>query len=188
MSAPCAGPVALALAALALAGCGGGERQDAGAPSGAFQLDVVRASFPPRQSVGQSTSLQLEVENTGDRGVPQLAVTVRTRGRGTRGAASAFGQASDAPDLADAARPVWIVDQGPRGGDSAYTDTWAVGPLGDGATRTLRWRVTAMVPGRYTVLWRLAPALAGDAELTGDGRTAGAFRVRIGDAPVGARD
>ena len=49
----------------------------------------------------------------------------------------------------------------------------------------MTWKLTAVRPGRYTVAWRLSPALEGDAELA-DGNTSGEFRVRIDDAPVSA--
>ena len=87
--------------------------------------------------------------------VPQVAVTVETDPRkGT--APVAFGRASAQPGLADPDRPVWIVDRGPRGGSSAYVNTWATGPLGEGETRAMTWRVTAVAPGRYTLTWRVA--------------------------------
>jgi hypothetical protein len=176
--------VAALLLVLALGGCGE-ERQDAGAPSGDFELDVVGASFPARQSVAQTATMRLEIENTGDRTLPQVAVTVDTDPRaGT--APTAFGQASAQPGLADPDRPVWIVDRGPRGGASAYVNTWATGPLPEGETRAMTWRVTAVQPGRYTLTWRVAPALVGDVRLTGPGRTEGSFRVTISDAPVPA--
>jgi hypothetical protein len=173
------------LCALAIAGCGG-ERQDADAPSGQFDLDVTEASFPAEQTIAEASTLKLEVENTGDRAVPDLAVTVATE-PGTEGQAPvAFGQSTDDPTLAASARPVWIVDEGPSGGDSAYANTWAVGPLGEGRTTTVEWKLTAAKAGRYTVNWRLAPALEGDVSL-GDGRTEGEFDVTIADAPVPAR-
>ena len=80
---------------------------------------------------------------------------------------------------------MWVVDSGPAGGESAYMNTWTVGPLGSGRTRTVTWKLTAVRPGDYTVRWRLSPALEGDAELA-DGTTSGEFRVRIDDAPVSA--
>jgi len=175
----------LALCALAPAGCGG-ERQDAGAPSGAFALAVTDASFPARQRIAEPATLRLEVANTGERDVPELAVTVETE-PGTEGQAPAsFAQRGDDPALASAARPVWVLDAGPSGGESTYANTWAVGPLGEGRTRTLEWRLTAVRPGSYTVAWRLAPALEGEVTLA-DGRTAGAFDVTIADDPVPAR-
>ena len=177
----------LAVSALALAGAGCGEdRQDADAPSGEFDVEVTDASFPPRQRIAEPSTLRLEVANRGDRAVPNLAVIVETQ-PGTEGQApAAFGQDEDDPTLADSKRPVWIVDEGPAGGESTYTNTWAVGPLGRGQTRTVEWKVTAMQAGRYTVGWRLAPSLEGDVELAGD-RTEGEFVVTIADAPVPAR-
>ena len=76
--------------------------------------------------------------------------------------------------------------RGPAGGKSAYDNTWAVGPLGKGQTRTVEWKLTAMEAGRYTVAWRLAPSLEGDVKLAG-GRTKGEFVVTIADEPVPAR-
>jgi hypothetical protein len=173
------------LCALAVAGCGE-ERQDANAPSGRFDLDVTAVSFPAKQRIAEASTLALRVENTGDRAVPDLAVTVETAPGDDGQAPVAFGQSSDDPTLAASARPVWIVDEGPAGGDSAYANTWAVGPLGEGQSRTVKWKLTAVKPGRYTVKWRLAPALEGDVSL-GDGRTKGELEVAISDAPVPAR-
>jgi hypothetical protein len=169
---------------LALAGCGG-ERQDADAPSGEFALEVTDASFPERQRISEPTTLRLEVENTGDRAVPNLAVVVETAAEEGKAPAS-FAQDGDDQTLADSERPVWILDEGPRGGESAYTNTWAVGPLGRGQSRTVEWKLTAIKAGSYTVAWRLAPSLEGDVSLAG-GRTEGEFAVTISDRPVPAR-
>jgi hypothetical protein len=177
----------LAVSALALAGAAcGGERQDADAPAGEFDVAVTGASFPAEQRIAEPTTLKLEVANRGDRAVPDLAVTVETKPRKAGDAPVAFAQSADDPSLASGARPVWIVDEGPSGGESAYTNTWAVGPLGKGQTRTVEWKLTAMEAGRYTVAWRLAPALEGDVKLAG-GRTKGEFAVTIADKPVRAR-
>jgi hypothetical protein len=177
----------LVVSALALAGAGcGEERQDADAPSGEFSLEVTDASFPAKQRIAEAATLKLEVANRGDRAVPTLAVTVETEPRREGDAPIAFAQASDDPALAAKGRPVWIVDEGPAGGTSAYVNTWAVGPLGKGQTRTVEWKLTAMEAGRYTVAWRLAPSLEGDVKLAG-GRTKGEFVVTIDDEPVPAR-
>jgi hypothetical protein len=173
------------LCALAIAGCGE-ERQDADAPSGQFDLDVTAASFPAKQRIAEASTLKLRVENTGDRAVPDLAVTVETAPGQDGQAPVAFGQSGDDPTLAASARPVWVVDEGPSGGTSAYVNTWAVGPLGEGQSKTVEWKLTAAKAGRYTVAWRLAPALEGDVSL-GEGRTEGEFDVTISDAPVPAR-
>ena len=175
----------LVVSTLALAGPGcGGERQDAEAPSGEFDVEVTDASFPARQRISEPTTLRLEVANRGDRTVPNLAVTVETEPREQGQAPAAFAQDHDDPTLADASRPVWILDEGPAGGDSAYTNTWAVGALGEGQSRTVEWKLTAIEAGRFTVAWRIAPSLEGG-ELAG-GRTAGEFAVTISDTPVPA--
>jgi hypothetical protein len=175
----------LAVAAVAIAGCGA-ERQDADAPAGEFDVEVTDASFPARQRIAEPATLKLEVANRGDRAVPNLAVTVETEPGKEGEAPVSFAQNSDDPALADSARPVWIVDEGPGGGESAYANTWAVGPLGKGQTRTVEWKLTAMEAGRYTVAWRLAPSLEGDVELA-RGRNKGRFVVTIADDPVPAR-
>jgi hypothetical protein len=181
------GRLAVLVSALALASAGcGAERQDADAPSGEFDVEVTDASFPAKQRIAEPATLRLEVANRGDRALPNLAVSVETEPRKAGQAPVAFAQASDEPGLADSGRPVWIVDEGPAGGDSAYDNTWAVGPLGKGQSRTVEWKLTAMETGSYTVAWRLAPALEGDFELTG-GRTQGEFVVTIADDPVPAR-
>jgi hypothetical protein len=178
--------VALALVGLALAGCGG-ERQDADEPDGEFTLEVLEASFPARQTTAQRSILRLSVRNTDDRDLPNLAVTIATEGSGSGDPAGAFAVASDDPRLADSSRPVWIVDRGPEGGDTAATNTWALGPMFPGETRDVEWRLTAVRPGTYTVNYSVSPGLQGKAVPAGGQRTTGSFEVVISDEPVPAR-
>ena len=178
--------LAIALAALAGTGCGS-ERQDENEPEGEFTLEVVDASFPARQSTAQSSTMRLAVRNTDDRELPNLAVTIATEGADGDEPASAFAVASTDSRLADRSKPVWIVDRGPEDGETAATNTWAVGPIVPGETRELEWRLTAVRPGSYTVNYRVSPGLYGRAVPAGGQRTTGAFRVRISDEPVPAR-
>ena len=178
--------VAIALAGLALAGCGS-ERQDEDEPEGEFTLEVVEASFPARQTTAQRAVMRLSVRNTDDRNLPNLAVTIDTEAPGGGEAASAFGQTSTDTRLADPDQPVWIVDRGPEGGDTAATNTWAVGPVFPGQTREIEWRLTAVRPGNYTVNYRVSPGLDGRAVPANGQNTTGSFRVRISDEPVPAR-
>ncbi len=175
---------ALAVMALAVAGCGGGERQDADEPSARFELDVVDASFPGRQSVAEVAEMAIAVRNPGARAVPNVAVTVETRPGTGSGTALAFGQKPSDDSLADGGRPIWIVDRGPRSGDTAYTNTWTLGRLGPGATARFTWRLTPTTAGRYTVDYRVSPDLdATRARLAAGGRTKGSFRVAVSDEP-----
>ena len=178
--------LALVTASLALAGCGA-ERQDEDEPEGEFTLQVVDASFPERQSTAQRATLRISVRNTDDRDLPNLAVTIKTTAPGGGEVASAFGQSSGDQRLADDDRPIWVVDEGPTGGASAYTNTWSVGRTFPGQTRELEWRLTAVRPGAYTVDYTVAPGLDGRAVAAGGQRTTGSFDVEISADPVPAR-
>jgi hypothetical protein len=165
-------------AALAAAGCGGGERQDADEPSGTFEIAVVRASFPAKQHLAKPERFVIAVRNTGSRAVPDLAVTV-----------DSFASRSQQAGLADPSRAVWIIDDGPRGGDTAYTNTWALGRLAPGQTRRFVWKVTAVQAGTHTVKWQVAAGLNGKAKATlADNRApAGSITVDISDRPAESR-
>ena len=178
--------LAIVLAGLALAGCGS-EGQDANEPEGEFTLDVVEASFPERQSTAQAATLRLAVRNTDDRDLPNLAVTIGTEAQDGGEPAGAFAVAAGDSRLADDSKPVWIVDRGPEGGETAATDTWAVGPLFPGETRELEWRVTAVRPGTYTVSYSVSPGLFGRAVPADGQQTTGEFAVEISDEPVPSR-
>ena len=171
---------------LAVAGCGG-ERQDEDEPEGEFTLSVVDASFPERQSTAQKATLRISVRNTDDRELPNLAVTIRTTAPGGGEVASAFARSSDDPRLADDDRPIWIVDEAPTGGTSAYTNTWSVGRTPAGQTRELEWQLTAVRPGAYTIDYSVAPGLDGKAVAADGQELTGSFDVEISDDPVPAR-
>ncbi|HEX2087627.1 MAG TPA: hypothetical protein VHF89_18225 [Solirubrobacteraceae bacterium] len=169
----------LALGALAVSGCGGdSKRQDEDEPSGRFTVDVVSAEFPAQQRLAEKVSLRLRVRNADSKAVPNVAVTV-----------SGFQRRSEQPGLADPSRPVWIIDEAPRGGVTAYTDTWALGRLDAGEEREFRWDVTPVKSGRYEVRYRVAAGLDGKAVAqTADGQSPrGSFDVSISREPDQAR-
>ena len=170
--------IAAGAAALAVAGCGGGTRQDAAEPSGTFQVDVVRASFPTKQHLAEPERFVIAVRNTGDKTVPNVAVTV-----------SSFAERSEQAGLADPERAVWIIDDSPRGGATAYTNTWALGSLPPGQTRRFVWRVTAVQAGTHTVKWQIAAGLNGKAKatLSGNRAPAGSVTVDVSAKPAQAR-
>jgi hypothetical protein len=169
--------VVAGLAAVGVAGGGGGERQDADEPSGTFQVDVVRASFPTKQHLAQPERFVIAVRNTGDQAVPNVAVTV-----------SSFAERSEQAGLADPERAVWIIDSSPSGGQTAYTNTWALGRLPPGQTRRFVWRVTAVKAGTHTVKWQVAAGLNGKAKATlaGNRAPAGSVTVDVSAKPAQA--
>jgi hypothetical protein len=171
---------------LGAAGCGNG-RQDADEPEGEFTLEVVKASFPAKQTTAQPSVMRLQVRNTDDRELPNLAVTVQTEPSASGDAPTAFGQASGDTRLADPNRPIWIVDRDPVGSESAYTNTWALGRMFPGETKQLEWRLTAVRPGTYTIKYAVFPGLNGKAKVANGQKNAGSFNVTISDEPVPAR-
>ena len=177
---------ALAVAVL-VAGCGASPRQDEDEPEGSFRLEVAAARFPASQSIAESSTMEVQVRNSDSKAAPNVAVTVETDPSKPGAGTVAFGQRVADSRLSDPERPVWIVDEGPEGGDSAATNTWALGRLEAGQTKTFRWKVTAIQPGSYTIKYRISPGLHGKARLAGGGRTNGSFRVQIEDRPVPAR-
>jgi hypothetical protein len=129
----------VALCSVGIVACGGGERQDEDEPEGDFPVRVVDASFPLKQRLAETSDLTLEVLNSGDETIPDLAVTVFTsrnddedqsedtdtgaatsedadEGTATEEeqpvAAGSFSVISDQPGLAIPSRPVWILEQG----------------------------------------------------------------------------
>jgi hypothetical protein len=170
--------LALIAVAIAVAGCGGGERQDKNEPNGTFNLDVVRADFPTKQRLAKQEEFVVEVRNADRRTIPDVAVTID----------NGFTTRDDRQDLADPNRPVWIIDSGPRGGTTAYTNTWALGALGPGKTARFVWRVTAVRSGTYDVHYRVAAGLNGKAKAQGANGNApeGSFTVNVSEKPAQA--
>jgi len=188
-------PRAYALAAgaasvLLVAGCGGGSAQDAGEPSATYTMRVRHPSFPVRQSIAREAKLVLPVRNIGLRTVPNVAVTI-----------DSFDYTSNYPELAVDKRPVWVIERGPGaiasppveseevsppgGGQTAYVNTWALGALAPGQTRTFVWRVVPVKAGLYTVRYTVAAGLAGKskARLASGAPVQGQFAVVIAPRP-----
>jgi hypothetical protein len=164
----------LVFIAFLLGACGGGEKQDANEPSGTWKLDVLSASFPGKQHLGEQTTLQIRVKNADDREVPNLAVTV-----------DGFDQRHDDPTLADPKRPIWIVNTPPVNAASAFTNTWSLGAVPAGHTRTFAWKVTAVRAGTYSLRYKVAAGLDGKAKaVLADGSPPkGSFIARVTRKP-----
>jgi hypothetical protein len=252
--------------AIALAACGGGERQDVNEPEGEFPVEIVSAEFPPKQRLAQTSELTLAIANVGDEALPDLAITVFTEANddaaeedeaadaegepipeeqldeavdealreeleqqgasegedtagedettGTEGerelpvAEGAFYVISRQEGLAVPSRPVWILEQGfPRlagteagpappgelsgagGAEAAQSNTFAFGELAPNETREVVFRVTPVQPGTYTVHYRVAAGLQGNAvAVNQDGSVPeGEFVVQISDVPPQTR-
>lgn len=160
------------LCLLAVAGCGGGERQDENEPEGSYPVEVVRAAFPEEQKLAKSSDLIVTVRNAGRATIPNIALTV-----------DGLDERKKSPDLADPSRPVFALngvqveiagfpeakDASPRGCDTAYVNTWACGPLRPNQQKTFRWSVTAVRAGDFDINWRVAAGLDGKAKAVAPG-------------------
>jgi hypothetical protein len=124
--------------AAGLASCGG-SRQDATEPEGNFPVQIGSANFPSNQKLAENTNLTLSVANTGDKTIPDLAITIFTSSNASTGetgagttsttgtatspsgspgggslpeAQGSFSVRSEQQGLAIPFRPVWILEQG----------------------------------------------------------------------------
>jgi hypothetical protein len=162
-----------------VAGCGGGgDRQDKDEPRGTWNVEVTEAKFPTSQHIAKSETMRISVKNASAKAVPNVAVTV-----------DSFTTRSRQAGLADPNRPVWVVDDGPRGGTTAYTSTWALGRVAPGQTKTFEWKVTPVKAGDYRVRYRIAAGLDGKAQarLANGERPQGTFDVSISRKPAQSR-
>jgi hypothetical protein len=148
-----AGGAALAAAlALATAACGGSQ-QDAHEPSGKFKVQIVEHSFPSKQKLAKRSTMVIAIKNVDNRPLPNPSVTI-----------DSFNRNSTQASLADASRPVFIVNRGPEGGNTANQSTSAFGrELPPGHTATFKWNVTAVQAGHYKIKWTVSAGLFGRA-------------------------
>jgi len=158
----------LCAGAALLGGCGGGSSQTAHEPTGTYRVRVVHASFPVRQAVSRKVPMTIAVRNVGPRTLPNVAVSLNS-----------LYYASRFPGLADPKRPIWAIERGPGtiakhtveservappgGGQTAYVETWALGPLAPGATRVFHWVLAPLVAGLHAVNYTVAAGLGGNA-------------------------
>jgi hypothetical protein len=146
----------------------------------------------------------IAVRNTGHRALPNVAVTIcnttcsyrARRGQGTTVQAFSYAVAN-AANLANASRPIWIVQQapgpcgyscrnlGPGAAVTAYSNTWALGRLAPGHTARFVWTVTPVKAGHFVVAWEVAAALSGDnrAVLASGGPARGKLTVNVSTKP-----
>jgi hypothetical protein len=151
---------------------------------------VVKATFPTKQRLAETSELQIAVRNAGDKAVPNVAVTVESDEADQTAAAAAFAEASDQAGLADPSRPVWVLDTGPHGGITAYTNTWALGSLKPNQTKTFVWRVTAVKSGVHAIKYKVAAGLDGKAKAVvagGNEEPTGSFTINVSGKPASAR-
>ncbi len=177
---------------MAAVGCGGGSAQDAKEPKGQFPVKVVSATFPSNQRLAKDSTMQIQVENAGQKTIPTISVTVKCAGKGLGGS---FSTATSDTNVSDPQRPQFVVNKIPTAGprvnppldpaplerSSAFVDTYPLGPLAAGHKATFRWDVSAVKAGPYRLCWRVNAGLYGKAIATASGGApiSGEFTGRI---------
>jgi hypothetical protein len=165
------------LLAAGVASCGG-TRQDANEPEGNFPVSIVSADFPSKQQLAQNTNLTLAVENSGDKAIPDLAITIFTTSNASTGesttttgttdtgstttsqelptAQGSFSVRSEQEGLAIPFRPVWILEEGfPR-----YEGATAT--AGAEAAQTDTYAFGELAPkATKSIVWNVTPVQAG---------------------------
>jgi hypothetical protein len=162
------GAGAVAATVLAIAGCGGGESRTDSTAGERGTVAIERVAFPARQRIAEKSVFALTVRNAGDSTIRDLTVTLR--------GFSAY-EGPQAPG-----RPRWVVDETPPGSALATGNAYSTGPLAAGARRTLRWRVTAVLPGTHRLDYEVASA-----RLAGGRRARGTLTVRVIERPPFSR-
>jgi len=185
--------VTAGLLAASVAACGGEESADSNEAAGDYPVKVVRAEFPPRQRLGETTLLRLGVRNTGDRALPSLTVTISGGGEQERKSSLPFGYRDPAPGIAQPDRPVWalaagypkLAGSGKRGGaETANPKTFAFGPLEPGRTIDAVWKLSAVRAGSYELLYAIGAGLTDETKAETNGTEAGgSFTVKISNEP-----
>ncbi|MGZ8667406.1 MAG: hypothetical protein ACXWZM_09900 [Solirubrobacterales bacterium] len=162
----------------------------------------------PDESVDEvDASAAEDEEGSADEQATDPEATVSASGEPTM-AGGPFSVISQQQGLAIPSRPVWILEQGfPRlvgsepgpppsgelsgtgGAKAVQTNTFAFGPVEPDQTLDLVWQVTPVQEGTYTVSYRIAAGLQGNAvAVTDDGSVPeGEFIVQISDAPPQTR-
>jgi hypothetical protein len=174
-----------------LAACGGSSSGSGSEEAeGTYRVKVTEASFPAEQRLGQTSLLRLGVRNAGDKTVPALTVSISIAGREGQDSSLPFGISDPTAGLAQADRPVWVLSEGyprlgastdPGGASSSNRKTFVLGPLKAGKTTEAVWKLSAVRPGDYTLLYDIDAGLSGNAKAKTDGGVApgGSFVTEI---------
>lgn len=182
--------ILVALLALSLAACGGGESSDANEAAGTYRVEVTSAEFPTKQELGQTSLLRLSLRNTGHKTVPALTVSFSVGGAEGRTSSLPFGIHDPEPGLAQPDRPVWVLaehypkfagSEEPGGAETSNAKTYDFGSLKPGATANVVWKLSAVESGRWVLLYGVSAGLteATKAKTTGGAKPGGTFAVRI---------
>ena len=127
---------------LTASGCGDDDNNNANEEP--WRVAINNVSFPIEQKLGQTSDFKIRVSNESTKPLPNVAISI-----------DSFYYRDEQPGEADPAKPFWIVNRGPIGGTTAFVQTWALGKLDVGASKTFVWHVTAARAGAKTVKYKV---------------------------------
>lgn len=164
-----------------LLGACGESSSDSGERAGTYPVKVTAASFPVAQHVGQTSLLKLAVRNTGKHTVPALTVTINVKGEQGEGSAIPFAIHDPQAGLANADRPVWVLaasyprlegSSDPGGATSSSSKTYTFGALAPGKSVAAVWKLSAVRPGKYTLVYSVGAGFSTEAKAVTKGGVA----------------
>lgn len=161
--------------AFALPACGATDPVVVDGSDGTPYKVSATATFPAKQQVANQQTLKVTVRNEeASRTIPDVAVVIRGLQRKLPAGDNGNGK------IADRRRPIWIVDEPPSGGQTAISNTWALGPLPAGEERSFSWKLTPTLAGEHEIVWSVAGDLVEDGPVEATGGDAdGTFDVTV---------
>ncbi|HEY8083867.1 MAG TPA: hypothetical protein VIE64_10025 [Solirubrobacterales bacterium] len=185
---------AIAVLAVAAAGCGDDSSPGANESSDTYEVKVITAEFPAKQRLGETSLMRIGVRNSGDKTVPSLTVTIFVAGKEGEASSLPFGIRSPEPGLAQPDRPVWVLSEHyPRiagsderaGAENSSINTFDFGPLKPDETTEAVWKLSAVKTGNFTLRYEIDASLSGAAKAeTAEGdQPGGSFPAQISATP-----
>ena len=159
--------------AVLIAACGSSTSSDSNEKAGTYKVAVTDASFPTKQFIGQTSLMQIDVKNTGDKTVPTLIVTVDVEGEEGKEARIPFAIHDPQVGLAGPDRPVWVLaatyprlvgSAEPGGAETSNAKTYSFGPLEPGKSVEAVWKLSAVRAGKYTIGYEVGAGLNSEAK------------------------
>ncbi|HEY2056670.1 MAG TPA: hypothetical protein VGH14_22265 [Solirubrobacterales bacterium] len=156
-----------------LAACGSSSSSDSNEKAGNYEVIVTGASFPGKQVVGQTSLMEIDVKNTGEKTVPALTVTVNVEGKEGEDARIPFAIRDPQAGLAGPDRPVWVLaatyprlagSSSPGGAETSNLKTYTFGALKPGKSVEAVWKLSAVRAGKYTIGYEVEAGLTGQAK------------------------
>jgi hypothetical protein len=157
--------------AVLLAACGGSS-SDSNEKAGNYEVTVTDASFPSSQFIGQTSLMKIDVENSGDKPVPALIMTVNVEGKEGEDSRIPFAVHDPQAGLAGPDRPVWVLaatyprlagSSAPGGAETSNLKTYTFGELKPGKSVEAVWKLSAVRAGKYTIGYEIEAGLTGEA-------------------------